>query len=860
MINRLICLCASVFYSLVTLAQPAFQKKASPALWKEISISRINDSVDISVRVKDFSELKNVPKRVLDTYFSASIFFLRMKKTDVATLLENPVLLFADIKNFPKEELTTGSLDLTLNRINISHTTYPEINGDSIFTSIKEQQFDTADIDYINRIIKTGQGAPGFTTHASVMATILAGGGNSSPYAKGAAPAAFISSSTFGSLFPHSDSIYRKYSISIQNHSYGTVIENFYGNEATAYDASVLINPTLLHVFSSGNSGTSNAASGVYTASPGFSNLTGNFKSAKNIIVTGATDSFGVVASLSSRGPAYDGRVKPELVAFGEDGSSGAAAMTSGAAALVQQAYKKLKGKLPPASLVKAVLVNGADDTGNPHVDYISGYGNLNAWNAVRCIKENRFIEDSIFNAQTKTFNFSVLANAREIKITVSWSDALPSASASKALVNDLDMTLNLPAASASWQPWVLDPRPANILLPAQRKTDTLNNTEQITLDNPVAGNYIIEIKGTNVSSAKQLFSVAWQTDTLNYFAWTFPSKNEPVKAAATNVIRWQSNITGTGVLDYSTDGTTWTNISSAVNLTDKYFKWNAPDSFSKAFLRMTPASGSNVLSDTFILSKATSLSTAFNCTDSFMLYWDRLKVNQYQIYELGAKYLQPFLVTTDSFIILRKSQHPTLYYAVAPVVSGKPGLRSFTLKYDAQGVECYFRNFYMQLQTQQKVDFTATLGSVYNVASLTFQKLKGNGYADLQTITAPGTLYFSFSDSNLLRGVNYYRLQIKLASGASLYSEIVPIYHYPDLPVIVFPNPVAQNRPINIISQEPGKYYISVIDGAGRVVMNKHLRNLNNPIPGILLPKGIYFIQITKDEGKVGVEKLVVY
>jgi len=48
----------------------------------------------------------------------------------------------------------------------------------------------------------------------------------------------------------------------------------------------------------------------------------------------------GNVLSPSSRGPAYDGRVKPELVAFAEDGSSGAAAIVSGISLVAQQTYK----------------------------------------------------------------------------------------------------------------------------------------------------------------------------------------------------------------------------------------------------------------------------------------------------------------------------------------------------------------------------------------------------------------------------------------------------------------------------------------------------------------------------------------
>jgi hypothetical protein len=859
-LNRYILIAATFLLPFTTLAQPAFQKNASNGLWKEINVLKDADSIDISLRLTDYSVLESRNFRIMESYFSANIFFVRAARKDVLALLQHPSVSFADIRKKAKEEITTGSLDITLNRINMVHNRYPAVNGDSMVVSVKEQRFDTADIDFKSRIIESGQAATTFTTHASVMATIIAGGGNTSPFAKGAAPSAGLTSATFANLLPHPDSVYRRHNISVQNHSYGTVIENFYGNEATAYDASVLLNPTLLHVFSSGNSGTSNAASGIYTASPGFSNLTGNFKSAKNILIAGATDSFGVVAPLSSHGPAYDGRVKPELVAFGEDGSSGAAAMTSGAAVLVQQRYKQIYNKLPSTSLLRAALMNGADDIGNGHVDYISGYGSLNAFNAVNAINDNRFAEDSLLPLETKTYTITVPPGIKQLKVMLAWTDPLPSSNAPKALVNDLDLTVTFPATSNSWLPWVLDPRPANILLAAQRKTDTLNNQEQVTIDDPLPGNYTIEVKGTRVITARQLFALTWQQDTLNKFQWAFPTAADHVTGGKSNVLRWETNITGTAALEYSTNGIAWTNISSSIDLASRAYRWNAPDSFSKAWLRIKPVVIPDVVSDSFLISRSTSVTTGFNCADSFMLQWQKLPVSQYELYQLGAKYMQPFLVTADSFVILNKSLHPSIYYAVAPMIGNKPGLRSYTLKYDAQGVECYFRSFYVQSQTNDKVDFVATIGTLYNVASITVQKLSGNMYKDLQTIAAPSVLQFAFSDNNLVRGIGYYRLQIKLLNGSMIYSDIIPVYHYPDLPVIVYPNPVQQNQPVHIISQEAGKYSVTIINMAGVKIFEKHLKNSDNTIPGGLLSKGMYLFVITKDEGRVGVTKLVVY
>jgi hypothetical protein len=190
-------------------------------------------------------------------------------------------------------------------------------------------------------------------------------------------------------------------------------VENFYGADAAAYDATVINNPSLLHVFSSGNSGTSASATGIYSGITGFANHTGSFKMAKNILTVGATDSFSVVAALSSKGPAHDGRVKPELVAFGEDGSSGAAALTSDTALLLQHTYKQLHGCLPAGSLIKAILINSADDAGNKEVDYANGYSSLNALNAVKTLQLGRFMNGSVAHSGTQLFTISVPAGKK---------------------------------------------------------------------------------------------------------------------------------------------------------------------------------------------------------------------------------------------------------------------------------------------------------------------------------------------------------------------------------------------------------------------------------------------------------------
>src|SRR5690606_973617 len=128
-------------------------------------------------------------------------------------------------------------------------------------------------------------------THATVITTLIAGGGHSSYKGKGVAFKADYTSSDFTGVLPDADDIYRSNDIRVQNHSYGAALQPWYGINARAFDLSANSNPSLLHVFSSGNSGTIIPGEGVYAGINGYSNLTGNMKMAKNTLLVGAIDS-----------------------------------------------------------------------------------------------------------------------------------------------------------------------------------------------------------------------------------------------------------------------------------------------------------------------------------------------------------------------------------------------------------------------------------------------------------------------------------------------------------------------------------------------------------------------------------------
>ena len=852
---------ALIFFHLLAQGQP-IQNKVPAPLRKALATAKAGDEVRILISVTDTAAFKK-RKEVAILHQYGSSLLVSVKASDISLLMADKAVAFMSAWQQPKEELTTGAFDLSLNKINLVHNWAPLLNGSGVSVSIKEQRFDTTDIDFKGRYQNTGTAVPTGSIHASIMATIIGGGANSSPFAKGAAWGATLSSSDFASLLPDAPAVYAGKNIRVQNHSYGTAIENFYGADAAAYDASVYSLPTLVHVFSAGNSGTSSSTSGTYAGINSFANLTGSFKMAKNSIAVGHVDSSNNVLPLSSRGPAYDGRVKPELVAFGEDGSSGAAALVSGTVALLQQAYKQSHNNAyPSAALVKAVLLNSADDVGTKGPDYVSGYGSLNAFNAVQALNGNTFFENVVANNTVKTFSIAVPANVKQLKITLAWTDTPAQANASKALVNDVDALLTLPPALQSWQPWVLSTKAAkdSLALPAYRATDTLNNVEQITVDAPQPGTYQLQIKGTRIATASQAFAVAYQIDTANAFLWTYPTSSDVIKAGKKAYVRWQTSAAGNGAIDYSKDGATWQTLSSSVDLSKNYFVWTTPDTLTTALLRMRLASpATSFVSDTFVISPAINLSTGFTCNDSFLLYWNKLPSSLYQLYQLGSQYLQPLLSTNDTFRVFQKASFPSLYYAVAPRVGSKQGLRSFTINYTTQGVGCYVVSFYSVLQNGNVASLSVTLGTLYNVAQIAFQKLVGNGFQTVQTFS-PTSLSQSFADVHLSQGINRYRAQITLTNGAVLYSDEDAVYYLPGMPVMLFPNPASQNSPVTILVRDQGLYSIKIYDATGRWIKSMDLNNVVNSMSPFILAKGIYFVQILSNTTRFFVQKVVVY
>jgi hypothetical protein len=243
--------------------------------------------------------------------------------------------------------------------------------------------------------------------------------------------------------------------------------------------------------------------------------------SGKNIVTVGAVDSEKAIASFSGRGPAKDGRVKPDLVARGvnvfstttnssygrKSGTSMSTPVVTGITALLaEQWHRTFNNATPTPEQLKALLIAGADDLGNTGPDYTYGYGFANAKASVDLIRDDagqakRIRTSSL--AQDEHFDTAVVvASPQKLRVVLQWLD--PEIAflgddeiAAKALVNDLDLTVTDPAGNVVL-PWVLNP--GSVTTTASRGVNTRDNTEEVEIANATAGTYRISVVAKSIT------------------------------------------------------------------------------------------------------------------------------------------------------------------------------------------------------------------------------------------------------------------------------------------------------------------------------------------------------------------------
>jgi hypothetical protein len=782
------------------------------------------------------------------------------------TLLALKQIIFVDIATEAHPETNIIGYDRSFHGINAVDFLIPGANGKNVVAGVKEQKIDENDIDVIKRVLPSPLDAPTTSYHATVIASIIGGAGNSSYNGKGIAWGCLFFPSSFSNLFADDANILNTNKVTIQNHSYGTIIQQFYGAEAVSYDLLTWNNKNYIPVMSSGNQGNASATEGKYAGLPGYANLTGNFKMAKNSITVGAVDNKEIISPLSSAGPLYDGRIAPQLTALGPGGTSDAAAMVSGTIAVMQQVYADSNNNtIPPASLVKAVLYNTADDIHRPGIDYKTGYGLLNSYASVKAIQQKKFDGSTVGNGQQWAKSITVPVNTAALKVTLAWTDTAATVNNNKAIVHDLDLEVTEMSTGTVYLPWVLNISQSidSLSKLPVRQRDSLNTAEQVSIRLPQAGNYQVTVKGTSVRSAAIPFHIAYQTDTLNTFTFTNPLHTSDINTVENQSlsIRWKTHVADTnesGSLFISYDnGTTWQLLRQSIKLATGKHQWTVPDTNAVAQLKMETRFG-NFLSTRFIISQPTKLEVDFNCADSFRLLWKKhIYATAYQIYALvDSAYLKPLMVVTDTFAVLQTSLYPFRVYAIEPKLSnGISAARSGAQNIDLLGVNCFYKTLNYYLLDYNKLNLQLELSTTLFVDSIYFEKVSVAGQL-LQTVGGSKVennklLYTQFMEE-LSSGITYVRGRIKLKNGATVYTDIIPVLTSGQKKILFYPNPAARSTFLSYVLQQgvPASSKLQLFDATGRLL--KFHGSLPDKIDLTGIAPGLIIYKLMDEDNKV--------
>ncbi len=776
-----------------------------------------------------------------------------LASNQINALLSKNWVLYVDRITMPKVENYYNESDYSINNVSKLHQIYPEYGGNSVTVSIKEEPFNLNDINLLGRTLNpSGMIFEQYSRHATEIATIIAGAGNSSSNEKGVAWKSNLKYSNFANLFPEEIDSLLKYNVSVQNHSYGVGIENYYGLETYLYDIQMKDNSKLLHVFSAGNSGRMIPESGAYKNVGTFANLTGQFKTSKNSISVGVVDIEGKVVDISSSGPTFDGRLKPEVVAFGRNGTSESAAMVTGIIALLQDLYYRLHNKLPNSSLIKANLINSANNEPS-EISFKTGYGIVNALKSFETFRNGNFWESDVVQNQYKVHKLIVPENTKKLSVTLSWTDPASQPGNNYSLINDLDLAIS--KNDTIWYPWVLNsfPNQDSLVKPAKQKIDTVNNIEKIIIKNPLEGEYLIKVNGEKMLTPTQAYSLAYTIDNSNI--WKFPAVNSKLMSKKNYYLRWEiSNISNPKAklqVRYINNDhpESWFTISNNIDLRKGFFKWVTPNLTTQLQVRVM---NENVVltSPTFSISQLKNFNIEYNCNENALMTWDKIdNVSNYNIYKLGDKYLELINNTADTLFLHTSVNTNSDFFTIRPVMNSIE-LGQTNGQFINEAIPCYISNFYLERLVSNKSKLYLNLDSFKNLKKITIEKRVSGLYEKIFETQEVDSLSYTFEDKNMPEKTQdiFYRAILKLSDETEIYSNIIKFRFFPDKKMVVYPIPVRKGMDINIYINSNSENLIEIFDLSGNLIKSSYQNSYLRKLSTIGLEKGVYIIRLTTE------------
>jgi hypothetical protein len=647
-------------------------------------------------------ELQRLGANILYTKIQPSnVIFIKASGLVVKKLAELPFVSYITM-----QELQDVPLNYNNRAIHaldaLSASSGRNLQGENVTVGVGDDGDPSSHIDFAGRL--TQRNPEPYSTHGTHTTGTTGGGGIVNPKYKGMAPRVNLISQYFSDILVNAPVYINDYNMVLTNNSYysglaGCPGEGEYDPESYYLDSQLNASTSLLHVFAAGNDG-------AITCSPypaDYATIKSGFQCAKDIVTVGAIDNSTYAIKVgSSRGPVNDGRIKPEIMAGGENiistvpynnygylsGTSMASPTVTGTLALLYERFKQLNGgSVPSGALIKAIACNSADDLGNPGPDFTYGFGMLNARTAVETIENNQYFSGTVNNSGSASFTIpSLPAGVQQIKIMLYWSDPAGVPYAATALVNNLDLTVTSSDGTVH-HPLILDPSPAGVANNAVEGIDTTNNIEQVSINNPPSGNFTVTVNGTEVPLGPQNYVIAYEIIYPSVKV-EYPYGNETWVPGDVENIRWSAYGTGANsfTIQYSLDqGTTWNLISNNVPSTSRLYAWTVPPTTTNTALiqvssNNTTLSGTSTYDFTILGQPVITLTNP--CTGYAQIVWNTIpSATAYEVMVLKGDSMQTIANTTDtSYLVSGLSRDSSYWFAVRADNSNVPGRRSIAL------------------------------------------------------------------------------------------------------------------------------------------------------------------------------------
>ncbi|MDG1776985.1 MAG: S8 family serine peptidase [Crocinitomicaceae bacterium] len=592
---------------------------------------------------------------------TANLMTVRIEISKLPALYALPCFSYFETLSPPAEpENLVGRTNHRSNTIASDYASGLHYDGTGITLMMQDDGYIGPHIDFKGRNDQSecnGCSTDPSDDHGDHVAGTIMGAGNIDPKARGMAFGSnLLVYSSSNQNFYDVPNLYANNSLVITSKSYSSGCNGGYDGLTRDLDEQVKIMPALIHVFSAGNSGTSDCG---YGAGSTWGNITGGHKSGKNVIAVGNLNSLDELRTSSSRGPATDGRIKPDICGVGSSvysttpdytygtktGTSMSCPGVAGSIAQLYQAYKDLNGGVNPNSgLIKAAVLNTAKDLGNPGPDFKHGWGRINVGKAYDLLASGNYQSGTLAQGGSTTHTINVPVGTTALKLMLYWTDYQGSTNAAIALVNDLDLVVTDPGF-VTYEPWVLNAAANATTLDddAIRAVDHLNNMEQVTIDNPIPGTYSIDITGFAIPEGPQEYYIVYEYGR-DEVLLTYPNGGEGLNPGTSQLIRWDAvGNTSDFLLEQTMDnGASWSTIATVASDL-RHYNWSIPTAVTGlAKIRVTRASSSDVSNDVFtILGTPTNLDFGWSCPDSINITWNAVAgATGYEVSMLGAKYM----------------------------------------------------------------------------------------------------------------------------------------------------------------------------------------------------------------------------